>query len=116
MKEISKKTALFQIRKSRNLTQRQLAELVNASTQQISQLENGDHKLAPEWLDRLSKVLNCSKAELLGETPPVQLSDRERLLLDYFRKCDAAGQDLMLRTGDTVSKLISPKDHADKAG
>lgn len=110
MKEISQKTALYQIRKSRNLTQRQLAELINASTQQISQLENGDRKLAPEWLDRLSKVLNCSKAELLGEAPSNQLTDREKMLLDYFRKSDAAGQDLMLRTGDTVSKLSSKEE------
>ncbi|MBO4538667.1 MAG: helix-turn-helix transcriptional regulator [Clostridia bacterium] len=107
MKEISKKTALFQIRKSRNLTQRQLAELVNASTQQISQLENGDRKLAPEWLDRLSRALNCSKAELLGED---FLSEREKALIRIFRDLPENEQERIVALFDVFSKQEIKKD------
>ena len=51
MKEIQQKTALYKIRKARGMSQKQLAEAVNASNQQISCLENGDRKLAPEWIE-----------------------------------------------------------------
>lgn len=101
------KTPLYDLRKKAGLTLQQLADLLHTSKSQVSNLENGHRKLAPEWLERLSKVLNCTKAELLGEAPTDQLTDREKMLLDYFRKSDAAGQDLMLRTGDTVAKLSS---------
>ncbi len=83
MKEIQQKTALYKIRKARGMSQKQLAEAVNASNQQISCLENGDRKMAPEWIERLSKALNCSKGELLGEAP---LSDDARAVLDMYEQ------------------------------
>ena len=82
MKEIQQKTALYKIRKARGMSQKQLAEAVNASNQQISCLENGDRKLAPEWIERLSKALNCSKGELLGEEG---VSEEEREILDMYK-------------------------------
>lgn len=80
-----KKNALFKIRKKLHLTQKDVAERVNATPGQIYFLESGERKLSPEWLDRLSKALNCSKAELLGEEPAEPLTDQERALLDMFR-------------------------------
>ena len=105
------------IREARNLSQRELAERINASAPQICALENGTRKLAPEWLDRISKALNCTKAELLGEEPCEELTEREKMLLDYFRNSDESGQDLLLKTGDTVSKLATKRILAnDKTG
>jgi len=37
---------------------------------QISKLEKGKTKLHSEWLRKLSKALDCSQAEILGESPP----------------------------------------------
>ena len=91
MKEIQQKTALYKIRKARGMSQKQLAEAVNASNQQISCLENGDRKLAPEWIERLSKALNCSKGELLGETP---LSDDARAVLDMYERLTDSKKEL----------------------
>ena len=79
MKKIQQKTALYAARKKRKISQKELAEKVNTTPQQISLLENGDRKLAPEWIDRLSKALGCTKGELLGEAP---LSDDARAVLD----------------------------------
>ncbi|HBO58474.1 MAG TPA: hypothetical protein DD624_00990 [Alphaproteobacteria bacterium] len=83
MKKLSEKTALYEIRRARGMTQRQIAEAVGVEPDHISKLENGDRKLSPEWIDRLSKVLNCSKGELLGEAP---LSDDTRAVLDMYEQ------------------------------
>lgn len=105
MKKNLEVNCLRKIRTEKGLTQKDVAEAVGTTANQISRLENGNRKLAPEWLERLSVALDCSKAALLGETEV--LSEREKLLLDYFRNSDKAGQDLILKTGDTVSKLVS---------
>lgn len=65
------------------MTQRQIAEAVGVEPDHISKLENGDRKLSPEWIDRLSKVLNCSKGELLGEEG---VSEEEREILDMYKQ------------------------------
>lgn len=83
MKKISEKTALYEIRRARGMTQRQIAEAVGVEPDHISKLENGDRKLSPEWIDRLSKVLNCSKGELLGEEG---VSEEEREILDMYKQ------------------------------
>ena len=83
MKKISEKTALYKIRKARGMTQRQIADAVGVEPDHISKLENGDRRLSPEWIERLSKVLNCSKGELLGEAP---LSDDARAVLDMYER------------------------------
>lgn len=82
MKKLSEKTALYEIRRARGMTQRQIAEAVGVEPDHISKLENGDRKLSPEWIDRLSKVLNCSKGELLGEEG---ISEEEREILDMYK-------------------------------
>ena len=83
MKKISEKTALYKIRRARGMTQRQIADAVGVEPDHISKLENGDRKLSPEWIDRLSKVLNCSKGELLGEEG---VSEEEREILDMYKQ------------------------------
>lgn len=82
MRKISEKTALYKIRRARGMTQRQIADAVGVEPDHISKLENGDRKLSPEWIDRLSKVLNCSKGELLGEEG---VSEEEREILDMYK-------------------------------
>lgn len=57
------------IRKSRGLTQKQLAEMIGSSFQQIQKLEKGERRLAENWLLRLSEALNVNPIEImeLGE-------------------------------------------------
>lgn len=85
MKKNYKKMPIYNIRLARGLTQKDIAEAIGTTANQVSRLENGERKLAPEWLERLSKALNCTKAELLGEEPAEPLTDQERALLDLFR-------------------------------
>ncbi len=39
--------------------------------------------MSPEWLERLSKALNCTKGKLLEEAP---LSDDVRAVLDMYER------------------------------
>lgn len=95
MKKISEKTALYKIRRARGMTQRQIAEAVGVEPDHISKLENGDRKLSPEWIDRLSKVLNCSKGELLGEEG---VSEEEREILDMYKQLSADQKNVIKST------------------
>ena len=109
MKKIIQKTPIYNLRKARKLTQRQLAEAINTTPQQICRLENGERKLAPEWIDRLSKVLNCTKAELLGEEPPEQLSEREKAFLEMFRNLSEREQDGIMAAFNVLAKPAPDK-------
>ena len=52
------------IRKSKNLTQEQLAEYIGIETSSISNIENGKYFPTAENLDKILSVLNISPTEL----------------------------------------------------
>ena len=63
---------LVKLRKSRNLTQRQVAEAVGVTDQAISNWERGKTELrltAVQWVN-LIKVLQCSPKELVEDLKP----------------------------------------------
>ncbi|GEM_PF-3168898 len=68
------------LRKSRGLTQEQLAESVGKAKSQISKLENGSLQLTLGWIETLSKALGCAPAEIVSSASPIQL-DRQIFLL-----------------------------------
>ena len=83
MLEKDKKNVLYEMRIRKKMTQKDVADATGTTANQISRLENGDRELTPKWLERLSKALNCSKGELLGEAP---LSDDARAVLDMYEQ------------------------------
>ncbi len=66
MSNLAKKLGkrLQEIRKIRNLTQSQLAELVNLEIMTISRIENGVQYPKPENIEKFAKVLNINVREL----------------------------------------------------
>lgn len=103
-KKISEKNNIYLLRQKKGLTQRQIAEAIGTTATQISKLENGERKLAPEWLERLSVALNCTKAELLGEEQPQPLTEREKAFLEVFRRLNERQQDGILAAFDVYDK------------
>ena len=95
MLEKNKKNPIYAMRVQKKMTQKDVAEAIGASVQQISKLENGERKLAPEWLERLSKALNCSKGELLGEEG---VSEEEREILDMYKQLSADQKNVIKST------------------
>ena len=82
MLEKDKKNVLYEMRIRKKMTQKDVADATGTTANQISRLENGDRELTPKWLERLSKALNCSKGELLGEEG---ISEEEREILDMYK-------------------------------
>lgn len=82
MLEKDKKNVLYEMRIRKKMTQKDIADATGTTANQISRLENGDRELTPKWLERLSKALNCSKGELLGEEG---ISEEEREILDMYK-------------------------------
>ena len=81
-----KKNVLYEMRIRKKMTQKDVADATGTTANQISRLENGDRELTPKWLERLSKALNCSKGELLGEEG---ISEEEREILDMYKQLSA---------------------------
>ena len=104
MKKNIKKTPLYDLRQKKGLTQKDVADAIGTTANQISRLENGERKLAPEWLERLSKVLNCTKAELLGEEPTETISERERAFLEMFRNLSEREQNSIMAAFNVLAQ------------
>lgn len=58
-------------RERAGLTQTQLAGLLNSGRSTITKLERGERPLTTDWLDRISKELDCTPVELLGDEVPI---------------------------------------------
>ena len=84
-----------------------MAELVNATPQQISHLERGERQLTLNWMSRLAAALRCRPADLLPQTPaspPTGTEDaREAALLELFRALPTAEQDVFLKIGNAIA-------------
>lgn len=81
---------LKEIRLKYKITQAELARRLGTTQGQICRLEISTRRLSDAWLERLSKALNCTKAELLGEAP--QYTRREMAFVDLFRRMSDSEQ------------------------
>ena len=90
-----KKNVLYEMRIRKKMTQKDVADATGTTANQISRLENGDRELTPKWLERLSKALNCSKGELLGEEG---ISEEEREILDMYKQLSADQKNVIKST------------------
>ncbi len=54
-----------QLRVQRGMTMQELAQAAGTSQQQIDRLEKGRRKLTIEWVERLSRALECDAVDLL---------------------------------------------------
>lgn len=95
MLEKDKKNVLYEMRIRKKMTQKDVADATGTTANQISRLENGDRELTPKWLERLSKALNCSKGELLGEEG---VSEDEREILDMYKQLSADQKNVIKST------------------
>lgn len=60
--------SIRRLRKQKKMTMQELARRVGTSQQQIDRLEKGHRKLTIEWLDRLTKALECDIYDILPDS------------------------------------------------
>ena len=94
-----------EIRKSKKITAKELANFVNVAESTMSLYENGKREPDFKTLCLIAEYLDVSVDYLLGNDTPVdsptpeepQLSDSEVALLELFRSVSSEDQELVLR-------------------
>ena len=100
---------LRELRKSRRLSQAQVAAGVNCSTATYSRYENGSRQPAMDTMMQLADFYGVSMDYLCGRTPPdaSALSDYEKDMLTAFRKAPDSVQDDVV---DFLNLKLSKKE------
>ena len=92
-------------RERQNMTQKELAEKMGTTPQNISQYERGIRNPKLETRERLAKVLSVDAHWLeVGEYEDKSLSGEEQQLLRYFRIMSLEGQRVALERMDELSQ------------
>lgn len=92
-------------RERQNMTQKELAEKMGTTPQNISQYERGIRNPKLETRERLAKVLSVDAHWLeVGEYEDKSLSGEEQQLLRYFRIMSLEGQRVALERMDELSR------------
>ena len=73
------------IRKNRNLTQEQLAEMIDIAPRNLSRIEVGESFVSAETLDRLLTALNVTAEELFSYE---HIKDSKELLAEIYTYID----------------------------
>lgn len=78
-----------ELRKKKNLTQKELAKLVGLDYTHIGRIENGDRTLDVEYLEKFATALGVKPYELLPlEWQPAPISEKEQQILDIVRESE----------------------------
>jgi transcriptional regulator with XRE-family HTH domain len=86
------------LRKSKNMSQADLATAMSVSRSAVAQWETGRASMTMKNFDRLADILGVSKSYIIsGEIGESGLSIRERKLIVAFRVCARTDQDAVLR-------------------
>ncbi len=104
---------LRELRKERNLRQKDVAEQIGVCTQSYGYYENGINKPDPETLIKLADFFGCSIDYLLGREDDLghlvsrqgigeQLTSTEKQLLDGFRRLDQTHRTRVLGYTDAL--------------
>ncbi|WP_414902480.1 helix-turn-helix domain-containing protein [Sphingomonas flavalba] len=92
-------------RRALHWKQQDLAERVNCSIAQISDLERGARELSYAWMVRIARALDVEPADLLlPEHNSGSLTSAERALVERYR----AGSDDQKRQIEQMSDIIVP--------
>lgn len=88
-----------ELRKSRKLSQQNLADLLRTSKSSVNMYERGEREPGLEMLEAIADFFNVDMDYLLGKTSTAnimlvqcELSERERIHISDYRQLNGAGQ------------------------
>ena len=100
------------LRERANLTQAQLAELLNITQQAVNKYETGNSEASFAILSNMSKILNAPveylinddiEAEKYIEGQGISLSEEEREFIILLRQLDKSSQDIVIDLCNNLS-------------
>ena len=97
---------IYNLRRERNITQEQLAELVNLSVTQVSKLENGKSRLSLDSLINIATVLDASTDEILFGRIQAGADHRYDDVLDIFSDCDKTELRILIQTSRQIKEIL----------
>lgn len=97
---------IYNLRRERNITQEQLAELVNLSVTQVSKLENGKSRLSLDSLINIATVLEASTDEILFGRIQAGAAHRYDEVLDIFSDCDKTELRILIQTSRQIKEIL----------
>lgn len=113
---------LKKIREEKKLSIRKMASLLNTSPSQVQYLENGERTLTLEWAQRLSQVLDCSPADILGyenlgiqpltinESQSIEKIDKSKsITIPYYEQKVSAGGGVLGNNGTKYPLILDKK-------
>lgn len=91
------------LRMARGWSQQRLADAINMSKMNISEIERGNVMLNLDHMRRIARVLGCNPGDLLKPSDnPYILSEDERELVDRLRAASADRRDELRRVADVM--------------
>lgn len=91
-------------RKEKNMTQKQLADMVGAKHNSVSDWENGKNKPDPDTIERICEALNISAAYLLPSNRS-EAANEVDILYVSMSSGNAAIDDLRKRLHDMIDQM-----------
>lgn len=91
-------------RKKLNLTQEQLAELINVSTTYVGLVERGERSITLSKLIQVANSLGVSVDYLLTDSVSANASSQEKLLLQLFASANDEEKNMILEMAKLIIK------------
>lgn len=93
--------ALKEARKSKKMTQKDLAALLGKTGNSVCEWEKGRSSPSAEDLEKICQILNVSASSLIGGRKP-GLNEEEQRLLAQFRFMTREQKDLILKLSEQM--------------
>ena len=95
------------LRKARNLSQEELAEVAGVGVDTVGRVERGErHTVRPQTLARLARALGVEPAVLLGSAHGVATTDDHAGAADVLRRAISASGDIPGLSGHAESEEL----------
>lgn len=97
-------------RRLRKMTQKDLADEIGITFQQVQKYEGGTNRIAAGTLVKLAAALDCQVMHLMGAADaPVEISALDQTMLTYWRQLQPQQQDAVLNIVRALSDTTNPE-------
>lgn len=101
-KKIGKRIQYY--RKKKGLTQEQLAEMVNISTNHLSAIERGIYGVKLETLVEIINIIDCTADDIFTDVLKIEYKVKASRLTDELKKLDSEKQNMIFDIIEIIKK------------